>query len=72
MAKQRTVNVRDAWDVTIQNLTGKFILVFESESYVVKLHLTRPWVAYIAKLLWEFIKCEERAIKSARDDLEGE
>lgn len=72
MTKQRTVNVHDAWDVTIQNLSGRFILVFESESYLIKLHLSRPWVAYIAKLLWDFIKCEERAIQSARDSLQGE
>lgn len=72
MTKQRTVNVREPWNVMIEYQSGRFVLIFESKSYLVKLHLTRPWVTYIAKRLWDFVKYEERSIQSARKSLSEE
>ena len=69
MAKQRTINIRDVWEVRIERYSGRFVLIFDNDTYVVRLHLSRYWVGHIAKKLWEFVKGEESAIQKEREYL---
>jgi hypothetical protein len=74
MAKRKTINIRDIWGCVIKPnwQNGCFVLEFENEKKLVKLHFERYWAGEIANSLWELIDSEESQIKDIKNCLKNE
>lgn len=72
MPKAKTINVTGVWHIQIESGEGKFILVFGSSDYTIKVHLDRHCVGLIASRLWDFIKGEKASVQRQIDHLRDE
>lgn len=73
MAKKRTVNVREIWDIRSTAHSGSdSTLTFESSKHRINLHLGAYTIDYMAEKLWDIINERQKQVDSNKRTMRGD
>ncbi len=73
MAKQKTINITPGhYEADNIAVNGKFVMAVYDKNKVIKIHLERFWIEYIASDLNRILDVEQAEINRLRKALKGD